>query len=277
MARRAPARAVTMVRDSSSVASWTYRRRTFSSGSLIPCHFSGGVLSDFVRRVSVAGFTLISPRFVRTTVPVAPTMSPRSRASRRAPDSSDMASWAQNSWRSPVRSRITTNARPPCRRISTIRPATERTASVSSPGARPSNSLRTPAASASLAKLRANGGTPRSRRRSRVSRPAATTRSNREPSVSGGSVIGAGVPFEDQAQALQREPRLVVVHAVAMRGDDRRHAAGDHHGGGAPQLLLHPFDHAVDLGRGPEHQAGLEGLHGVLPDDRTGGHDLHPR
>src|SRR6266536_5421824 len=262
----------------------------------MPAHFSGGGWSDFVRRVTVVGLTLTSPRFVFTTGPAAPTMSPRSRSSSSAHEPSSIESCEQNSWRSPDRSRITTKATPPRRRSITIRPATVRTWSVSWPRSRESNSRRTSAASASLAKFSAKGGTPRAFSRSSVSRRAATTLDRRPRSSSGswpegpvswvvpdssgcssgGSGIRAGVPVEDQTEPLEREPRLVVVDPLAVRGDDLRQAAGDDDRGVAAQLLLHPLHDAVDLGGGAEHEPGLQRVDRVLSDDGLRRDDLDP-
>ena len=164
------ARAAMTSRDSGSAVSWRYRRRTLRSGSLMPCHFSGGGSSDFDSSTRFETFSDSSPRFVFTTSPAAPTMSNRSTSSRSAQSCAGMAFSAMNSWMSPDRSRSCANATLPWRRSSTMRPATDRAAPVPAPGSMSPNSARTSAASASFEYVSANGSTPRARRRWTVSR-----------------------------------------------------------------------------------------------------------
>src|SRR5439155_9129052 len=100
----------------------------------------------------------------------------------------------------------------------------------------------TPAASASLSNRSANGSTPRARRRSSASRRAARTLSPRPV----GSLIRIGVAVEDDAQALECEPLVVVVDRVAIGHHDRGEPTGRDHGG-RTDLLLDSFDDAVHL------------------------------
>src|SRR5919201_4303284 len=185
---------------------------------------------------------------------------------------------------SPVASRMVAKEILPCRRNRTIRPATAARWSASCPGSKPSNSKCSPAASAVLSNRRANGSTPAKRSRSSFSRRAARTSWSRPPCSppsgwpvgSTTSLIPAGVLLVDQPEPLQGEPRLVVVDGLAEREDRLGQPSGDHHGGAAAELLLHPLDHPVDFRGGAEQQPGLDALNGVLPDDRAGRAELHP-
>ena len=75
---------------------------------------------------------------------------------------------------------------------------------------------------------------------------------------------GADISFEDEPQPLEREPRIVVVDALAVRDHHGREATGGDDDCALPELCLQSMDELIDLtGRTPElddpdEPAGIE-------------------
>ena len=86
--------------------------------------------------VSDVGATEIWPRRVRSTVPVTPTMSPRSTVPRRSQAAGSRLFTRKKSWIWPVWSWSITKQTLPWLRMARTRPATQTTSSVSWPGSR---------------------------------------------------------------------------------------------------------------------------------------------
>src|SRR3989442_7408772 len=136
----------------------------------------------------------------------------------------------------------------PCLRRRITRPATAARCPLSSPAWRSSNFAWRPAASASLSKRSAKGSIPLSRKRFRLSLRARRTSASRPLPSPSSSLILRRALLEDEPEPFQGQRGVVMVDAVARRNDHPRKAARCHHRRVAAQLLLHPFDHPVDLG-----------------------------
>ena len=96
-------------------------------------------------------------------------------------------------------------------------------------------------------------------------------RRERRPRSGTGSSRSSHTPvlLEDEAQAVEREPRLVLGDGPRVRRDDRGQPAGGDDRGLA-DLVDHAVGDAVDLGGEAVERAGLDRLDGVLADDVAG-------
>src|SRR5207247_3302692 len=149
---------------------------------------------------------------------------------------------------SPPASRSVAKVSAPWRRSSLIRPATRYRSSVSSPGPSESCLRRTSSREASGSNPRANGWMPRALSRSSFCLLAASVSARRPLDSSsdgspGSSLIAGGVLLVDEAQPLQREPRLMVLDGLRPRADGVGAPAPVHDGYVAPELLRHLHDH----------------------------------
>src|SRR6266508_4005044 len=85
---------------------------------------------------------------------------------------------------------------------------------------------------------------------------------------------GRLVPVPDDPQAVQGEPGVVTLDALAGVQHGAGQAAGGDHRRLPAELGRHAPDDPVDLAGEPPDGAGLEALDGVLADHRAGRHQL---
>src|SRR4029450_6958288 len=97
-----------------------------------------------------------------------------------------------------------------------------------------------------------------------------TSRSRPVASSDASSGIGRpDVALEDQAEALEREPRVDLIDELTVGAPLRGEASGGDDRGAAPELLADALDHPVGLRSGPEEQAGRGRRRGVPADARS--------
>src|SRR5262249_52590479 len=111
------------------------------------------------------------------------------------------------------------------------------------------------------------GSTPSPRSSSSLARRAARS-STAAPSRSLTSTLSL-VPFEDDAQAVQGEPRFEILHRPRVRDDQFSEPTGRDHAA-VTQFAFEPVAEPVDLRRDPVHRARLDRLDRRLPDDVLG-------